>query len=89
MSPVLQALAALVPPIGVGLVFWLVIRSIVQADRRERAAMAALDAQARDAASGVAGQGVRPAPAANGAAPEAANGTDDVPTGGTDAPRAD
>lgn len=54
MSPALQALAALVPPIGVGLVFWLVIRSIVQADRRERAAMAALDAQERaasDAAS--------------------------------------
>lgn len=47
MGPVLEGLAALVPPIGVGLVFWLVIRSIVQADRRERAAMAALDAQER------------------------------------------
>jgi hypothetical protein len=54
MSPVLQALAALVPPIGVGLVFWLVIRSIVQADRRERAAMAALDAQQRAASAGAA-----------------------------------
>lgn len=50
MPPVLQALAALLPSIGVGLLFWLVIRSIVQADRRERAAMARLDAQEQAAA---------------------------------------
>jgi hypothetical protein len=36
--------AALLPPIGVGLVFWVVMRAILQADRRERAAMARLEA---------------------------------------------
>ena len=39
----LEALAALIPSIGVGLLFWYVIRAIVSGDRRERAAMAALD----------------------------------------------
>ncbi|QZN86066.1 hypothetical protein [Cellulomonas sp. C5510] len=39
------ALAALIPSIGVGLVFWLVIRALVNADRTERAALARLDAQ--------------------------------------------
>lgn len=43
------AVAALLPPIGVGLIFWFVMRAIVQADRRERAAMARLEA-AEDAA---------------------------------------
>jgi hypothetical protein len=41
--------AALLPPVGVGLIFWVVMRAIVQADRRERAAMARLEA-AEDAA---------------------------------------
>jgi hypothetical protein len=40
-----QVLAALVPSVGVGLLFWLAIRSIVQADRRERMALARLDAE--------------------------------------------
>lgn len=35
---------ALLPPVGVGVIFWLVIRWILQADRRERAAQAELDA---------------------------------------------
>lgn len=39
----LEAVAALVPSIGVGLLFWYVIRAMVSGDRRERAAMAALD----------------------------------------------
>jgi len=42
--------AALLPPVGVGLIFWVVMRAIVQADRRERAAMARLEA-AEDAAA--------------------------------------
>ncbi|MBD3779914.1 MAG: hypothetical protein IE923_11710 [Micrococcales bacterium] len=42
------ALAALIPSIGVGLVFWLVIRALVNADRTERAALARLDAQDRE-----------------------------------------
>lgn len=39
------AVGALVPSIGVGLLFWFAIRSIIQADRRERMAVAQLDAQ--------------------------------------------
>ncbi len=39
------ALAALIPSIGVGLVFWLVIRALVNADRTERAALARMDAE--------------------------------------------
>lgn len=39
----LEALAALVPSVGVGLLFWFVVRAMIAADRRERAAMAALD----------------------------------------------
>ncbi|WP_372593911.1 hypothetical protein [Actinotalea sp.] len=45
MDSVLAALGALVPPVGVGLVFWLVLRSIIRADRAERAAIARLDAE--------------------------------------------
>jgi len=40
---VLEALAALVPSVGVGLLFWFVVRAMIAADRRERAATAALD----------------------------------------------
>jgi len=39
------ALAALLPSIGVGLIFWLVIRALVNADRTERAALARMDAE--------------------------------------------
>lgn len=60
--------AALLPPVGVGLIFWVVMRAIVQADRRERAAMARLEA-AEDAAAG-GGTGA-PVPAeADGAGPD-------------------
>jgi hypothetical protein len=38
------ALAALLPSVGVGLIFWLVIRSLMNADRTERAALARMDA---------------------------------------------
>lgn len=55
--------AALLPPIGVGLIFWVVMRAIVQADRRERAAVARLEAaedaaRAHEDAAGHAGAGV-------------------------------
>ena len=43
----LDAVAALIPSVGVGLLFWFVIRSLVRGDRNERAAMAALDAAER------------------------------------------
>ena len=39
-----DALAALVPSVGVGLLFWFAMRAIVRADRRERDAIAAIEA---------------------------------------------
>jgi hypothetical protein len=41
----LAALAALTPPIGVGLLFYLAIRALMNADRNERAALARLEAE--------------------------------------------
>ncbi len=43
----MEVLAALIPSAGVGFLFYLVIRAIIGADRKERAAMAALDAAER------------------------------------------
>ena len=45
MHPVLQVAAALIPSIGVGAIFWYAVRTMIQADRRERLAMARLDAE--------------------------------------------
>jgi hypothetical protein len=45
MNDVLPALGALVPSVGVGLLFWVAMRYIVRADRNERAALARLDAE--------------------------------------------
>jgi flagellar biosynthesis/type III secretory pathway M-ring protein FliF/YscJ len=42
-----QVVAALIPSIGVGLVFWFVMRAVIHADRRERQAVARLEAQER------------------------------------------
>lgn len=39
----LEALGALVPSIGVGLLFWYAVRAMVRADARERAAVAAME----------------------------------------------
>ena len=39
----LDALGALIPSLGVGLLFWFVVRSMISADRRERAALVALE----------------------------------------------
>ncbi|NUU18855.1 hypothetical protein HP550_16505 [Cellulomonas humilata] len=49
MNPLLTALAALLPSIGVGLLFWFAIRAVVNADRTERQAIARMDAAERDA----------------------------------------
>jgi predicted permease len=38
-------IAGLVPSVGVGLLFWLVMRKIIRADRNEREALARLDAE--------------------------------------------
>lgn len=47
MNPLLTALAALLPSIGVGLLFWFAIRALVNADRTERQALARMDAEER------------------------------------------
>ena len=49
MNPLLTALAALLPSIGVGLLFWFAIRALINADRTERQAMARMDAAERAA----------------------------------------
>lgn len=41
----MDALAAVIPSVGVGVLFWYAIRAMVQADRRERAAMNRLEMQ--------------------------------------------
>jgi hypothetical protein len=45
---VLDAVAALVPPVFVGLLFWFVVRAMIGADRKERAALAAMDRAERE-----------------------------------------
>ncbi len=55
MSTFWTSVAALVPSIGVGVLFYFAMRFIIRADRNERANLARLDAEedARDAAAGV------------------------------------
>ena len=45
MNGVLLACAALLPSVGVGAIFWYVMRALVNADRTERAALARMDAE--------------------------------------------
>lgn len=47
MNPVLEALLSLVPPLLVGGIFWIVMRSIVRADSNERDAYAKIEAEER------------------------------------------
>jgi hypothetical protein len=56
MNPLVTALAALVPSIGVGLLFWFAIRALVNADRTERQALARMDAEERIAEAAKADQ---------------------------------
>jgi len=43
------ALAALIPSIGVGVLFWFGMRAVINADRTERQALARMDAAERAA----------------------------------------
>lgn len=43
MNGFLAAVGALIPSIGVGLVFWFAMRSVIRADGREREALAAME----------------------------------------------
>ena len=47
MNPVLEALLSLVPPLLVGGIFWIVMRSILRADSNERDAYAKIEAEER------------------------------------------
>lgn len=38
-------LAAVLPSVGVGVIFWFVMRAIINADRAERQALARMDAE--------------------------------------------
>jgi hypothetical protein len=49
MNSLFPALAALLPSIGVGVLFWFAIRALVNADRTERLALAKMDAAERAA----------------------------------------
>jgi hypothetical protein len=49
MDTLLTALAAIIPSVGVGLLFWFAIRALVNADRTERQALARMDAAERAA----------------------------------------
>ncbi len=55
MSGVQAVLISVIPSIGVGLLFWFVMRAVIRADRNERAAIAAqeaaIDAQAAESAA--------------------------------------
>ena len=55
MDGLTAALAAILPSIGVGLIFWFAIRALVNADRTERQALARMDAAERLAAQREAG----------------------------------
>lgn len=61
MNTFWTAVAALVPSIGVGVIFYFAMRFVVRADRNERANLAELD---RLDAESRAGQGAPPAGAA-------------------------
>ena len=43
MDGFLDVVAALVPSVGVGLLFWFAMRAIIRADRAERAAIARME----------------------------------------------
>jgi hypothetical protein len=53
MSDIGGVLAALLPSIGVGLIFWFAMRAILNADRTERRALARMDREAVIAAKEV------------------------------------
>jgi uncharacterized protein (DUF2062 family) len=52
MSEFWPAVGALIPSIGVGVLFYFAMRAIVRADRNERAALARLDAEDARVAAG-------------------------------------
>ena len=43
-----EAIAALIPSVGVGLIFWFAVRAMLRADRRERQVLARHEREGRD-----------------------------------------
>ena len=62
----MDAVAALVPSIGVALLFWYAVRMMIQADRRERAALAKMDRETGAGPAAGAGNSVSGVPASDG-----------------------
>ncbi|MDQ0743951.1 hypothetical protein QFZ62_001259 [Clavibacter sp. B3I6] len=42
-----SAIWSLLPTLGVGLIFWIIMRAVIQADKQEREAYAAIEAKER------------------------------------------
>lgn len=61
MDTIWAAAAALAPPIGVGLLFTIAIRALMNADRNERVAMARMEAEEAARAQAPASGSVPPA----------------------------
>ncbi|WP_062387765.1 hypothetical protein [Demequina iriomotensis] len=66
-----QVLVGIIPSIGVGAIFWYVMRGVIRADRNERAALAEADAAADAAAASPSDD----AAAGTGRAPQASAGS--------------
>jgi len=56
MSGLDGVLISIIPSIGVGLLFWYVMRAVIRADRRERAQLAKIEAE-EDALAAAASSG--------------------------------
>lgn len=62
-----EILAGVIPSIGVGLVFWYAMRAVVNADRRERAALAQHEAERAERDDAIEAQTGRERPSGEGA----------------------
>jgi len=60
MSGLDAVLISILPSIGVGLIFWYVMRAVIRADRRERAELARIDAEEERQAAAASGIDEKP-----------------------------
>ena len=65
MSGLEAVLVSVLPSVGIGLIFWYVMRAVIRADRRERAELAKIDAEEARLAAEASGKDV-PTPKDNG-----------------------
>jgi hypothetical protein len=57
MSGLEAVLISILPSVGIGLIFWYVMRAVIRADRRERAEIARIDAEDARRAAEASGNG--------------------------------